>query len=33
MSYTVYGENGAVLPAKEYTYEIGSATKIFICSC
>ena len=32
MSYTVYGENGTILPSKEYTYEIGSATKTFTCS-
>lgn len=32
MNYTVYGEDGAVLPQKEYTYEIGSVTKTFTCS-
>lgn len=32
MNYTVYGENGTVLPQKEYTYEIGSVTKTFTCS-
>lgn len=32
MSYTVYGEDGTILPGKEYTYEIGSATKTFTCS-
>ncbi|WP_099467427.1 serine hydrolase domain-containing protein [Konateibacter massiliensis] len=26
-SYTVYGENGAVLPAELHTYEVGSLTK------
>lgn len=31
-TYTVYGENGKVLPAKEYTYEIGSLTKTFTTS-
>ncbi len=29
VSYTVYGENGAVLPAEPHTYEIGSLTKTF----
>ncbi len=29
MSYTVYGENGVVLPAELHTYEIGSLTKTF----
>lgn len=28
-SYTVYGADGAVLPAAAYTYEIGSLTKTF----
>lgn len=32
ISYTVYGKDGAVLPQKEYTYEIGSVTKTFTCS-
>lgn len=32
MSYTAYGESGTILPRKEYTYEIGSATKTFTCS-
>lgn len=32
MSYTVYGKSGTILPSKEYTYEIGSATKTFTCS-
>ena len=26
-SFTVYGENGQVLPAENHTYEIGSLTK------
>lgn len=29
VSYKVYGENGAVLPAELHTYEIGSLTKTF----
>jgi len=29
MEYTVYGENGVILPQKEYVYEIGSITKTF----
>ncbi len=32
MSYTVYGNNGKVLPQKEYIYEIGSLTKTFTTS-
>jgi CubicO group peptidase (beta-lactamase class C family) len=32
MEYTVYGENGSILPQNEYTYEIGSVTKTFTCS-
>ena len=32
LSYTVYGNNGKVLPQKEYTYEIGSLTKTFTTS-
>lgn len=28
-SYTVYGEDGTVLPAEEHVYEIGSITKTF----
>lgn len=29
VSYTVYGKEGAVLPAEEHIYEIGSLTKTF----
>ena len=29
MSFTVYGENGKVLPNREYIYEIASITKVF----
>lgn len=32
MNYTVYGNNGAVLPQKEYDYEIGSISKTFTAS-
>jgi CubicO group peptidase (beta-lactamase class C family) len=32
MEYTVYGENGSILPQVEYLYEIGSVTKTFTCS-
>ncbi|HBN84485.1 MAG TPA: serine hydrolase [Clostridiales bacterium] len=32
MTYTVYGENGEVLPQKETIYEIGSITKTFTAS-
>ncbi|GHU17321.1 serine hydrolase [Spirochaetia bacterium] len=32
MEYTVYGENGSILPQKEYIYEIGSITKTFTAS-
>jgi CubicO group peptidase (beta-lactamase class C family) len=32
MEYTVYGENGSILPQIEYLYEIGSVTKTFTCS-
>lgn len=32
MRYTVYGENGTILPQHEYIYEIGSATKTFTTS-
>ena len=28
-SFTVYGENGTILPAEKHTYEIGSLTKTF----
>lgn len=31
-SYTVYGENGAVLPTRVHTYEIGSLTKTLTAS-
>lgn len=31
-SYTIYGENGTILPDKEYFYEIGSITKTFTAS-
>jgi len=31
-SYTVYGENAAVLPRVEHVYEIGSVTKTFVGS-
>ncbi|HHX13099.1 MAG TPA: beta-lactamase family protein [Clostridiales bacterium] len=32
MTYTVYGENGTILPQEEYIYEIGSITKTFTTS-
>ncbi|GHU90004.1 hypothetical protein FACS189476_09650 [Spirochaetia bacterium] len=32
MEYTIYGENGSILPQKEYIYEIGSITKTFTAS-
>ncbi|GHU23061.1 hypothetical protein FACS1894172_00990 [Spirochaetia bacterium] len=32
MEYIVYGENGSILPQKEYIYEIGSITKTFTTS-
>jgi len=31
-SYTVYGENGTILPHNEHIYEIGSITKTFTAS-
>lgn len=30
--YTVYGENGTILPQAEYVYELGSVTKTFTAS-
>lgn len=32
MSYTIYGNNGFILPNEEYIYEIGSITKTFTTS-
>lgn len=32
MSYTVYGNNGSILPSEEHIYEIGSITKTFTTS-
>lgn len=32
LKYTVYGNNAAILPAAEHTYEIGSITKTFTAS-
>jgi CubicO group peptidase (beta-lactamase class C family) len=32
LSYTLYGENGKVLPQAEHVYEIGSLTKTFTAS-
>lgn len=31
-SFTVYGENGTVLPSHEFDYEVGSVTKTFTAS-